>query len=408
MPEYRPIEFFIYPALLGPGESVRDGQHGEPVHIVEPTLLAWIDLAPGHRFAHPTCALLISESQLAVRPGDWWAVIDDEIHFPDTSEALPGLVFPVRLGQALLHVLPGEIRPEDALTDGVHGRLLPIRDRSLVMWLDLEPGNRLEHPSRYIVIGAQVAEVVGGRERPTLRGRHHPLGLSIALPARHALQVPRLDEVPDTTPRRVMQVVAADLARLKGDPGRLTLTAVGTVSSLGWTDARLVRHAYVRAPADGIWDFDFVARPPAGPAALAIGKVSACATLPASMDLSGVRIHAAGAAFVLRVPERTEVLSDGDPFQVESATLDQDQLAIEVRYGGGCRQHRFRLVWSGAMTLSNPPHASFRLVHDAAGDRCKALVRETLYFDLLDLPPFVMYLSTPYGFEQMLHYRLDD
>lgn len=409
MPENRPIEIFMYPALLGPGESVRDGHHGQPVQITEPTMLVWIDLAPGHRFAHPTCTLLISASQVDVHPGSWWAVIDDDIGFPVGFEALPDVVFPVQLGNALLHALPSEIRPEDALTDGVHGRLLPIQDRSLVMWLDLEPGGRFEHPTRYIVIGAQVAEVVGGRERPTLRGRHHPLGMSIAVPARRALQVPRLDDVPDATPRRVLQVVAADLASLKGNAEQLTLTAVGTVPSLGWSDARLVPHVYVQAPPDGIWGFDFVARPPSGPAAAAISKVSACLTLPASKALAGIRIHAADSAFVLRVPELTQqVLADGDPFQVEAIRLAHDQLEIDVSYSGGCRGHHFRLVWTGALTRSIPPHASFRLLHDAAGDPCKAIVRETLHFDMVDLPPFEMHLSTPYGFEQTMHYRLED
>jgi hypothetical protein len=409
MSESRPIEIFIYPALLGPGESVRDGHDGQPVQMTEPTMLVWIDLAPGHRFAHPTCTLLIGESQVEVYPGSWWAVIDEEIGFPDAIETLPDVVFPVRLGNALLHVLPVEIRPEDALTDGVHGRLLPIHDRSLVMWLDLEPGGRFEHLTRYIVIGAQIAEVVGGRERPTLRERHHPLGMSIAVPGRRTLEVSRLDEVPDATPRRVMQVVAADLARLKGDPDHLTLTAVGTVPTLGWSNARLVPHVYVQAPPDGVWGFDFVAQPPAGRAAQAIGKVSACATLAVSQALAGVRIHAADSAFVLRVPELTQqVLDDGDPFQVEAVRLAHDQLEVEVSYGGGCRGHRFRLVWTGAPTRSDPPHASFRLLHDAGGDPCKAIVRETLHFDLLDLPPFVMHLSTPYGFEQTLHYLLED
>jgi hypothetical protein len=409
MPENRPIEIFIYPALLGPGESVRDDHDGQTVQITEPTMLVWIDLAPGHRFAHPTCTVLISESQVNVHPGNGWAVIDDDIRFPGESEALPDVVFPVRLGNALLHVLPSEIRPEDALTDGVHGRLLPIQDRSLVMWLDLEPGGGFEHPTRYIVIGAQIAEVVDGRERPTLRGRHQPLGMSIAVPARRALQVPRLDDVPDATPRRVMQVVAADLARLKGDPDQLTLTAVGTVPSLGWSNARLVPHVYVQAPPDGIWGFDFVARPPSGPAAQAIGKVSACVTLPASRALAGIRIHAADSAFVLRVPEASQLVpAEGDPFQVEGVRLAHDQLEVAISYGGGCRGHRFRLVWTGAMTRSIPPQASFRLLHDAAGDPCKAIVRETLHFDLVDMAPFVMHLSTPHGFEQTLRYRLED
>lgn len=409
MPENRPIEIFIYPALLGPGESVRDGRDGQPVQLAEPTLLVWIDLAPEQRFPHPTCTVLIGESHVEVQAGTWWAMIDDEIRFPGALAAAPDVVFPVRLGASLLHMLPGEIRPEDALTDGAHGRLLPIQGRSLVMWLDLAPEEKFEHPTRYIVLGAQIAEVVGGRDRPTLRGRHRPLGMSIAVSSRRVLQVPRVDDVPDASPRRVMQVATADLARLKGDPRRLTLTAVGTVPTLGWSDARLVPHVYVQAPPDGIWGFDFVARPPSGPAGQAIDKISACTTLRPGPDFAGVRIHAADTAFVLRVPELThEALPDGDAFRVQRVALVQDQLEIDVSYGGGCRPHRFRLAWTGTLTRSSPPHASFRLLHDAGGDPCKAIVRETLRFDLIDLPPFVMHMSTPHGFEQTLHYRLED
>lgn len=30
---YNPVEVFVYPALLAPGETVRDGSSGEPMQI---------------------------------------------------------------------------------------------------------------------------------------------------------------------------------------------------------------------------------------------------------------------------------------------------------------------------------------------------------------------------------------
>jgi hypothetical protein len=58
------------------------------------------------------------------------------------------------------------------------------------------------------------------------------------------------------------KVVLADIARLKADPERVTLSAVGVVPTLGWSDASLLPHMYIARPIDDIVDFHFNARVP--------------------------------------------------------------------------------------------------------------------------------------------------
>jgi len=75
--------------------------------------------------------------------------------------------------------------------------------------------------------------------------------------------------------------------------------------------------------------------------------------------------------------------NDGDPLTVESAEMNGDVLTVEVTYGGGCADHSITACWinTGCAT-SDPPQTGLALVHDAGGDSCKALVSETLTYDL--------------------------
>jgi hypothetical protein len=62
-----------------------------------------------------------------------------------------------------------------------------------------------------------------------------------------------------------------------------------------------------------------------------------------------------------------------------------DMLVLQVEYGGGCREHRFALHLDGFFRESNPVQTGAVVSHDAQGDACRALVRETLTFDLTPL-----------------------
>jgi hypothetical protein len=59
------------------------------------------------------------------------------------------------------------------------------------------------------------------------------------------------------------------------DPPNLVVTAEGTVPTGGWTEVQLIRRVYDKEPADGIWEYDLLAKPPDGPAPQVISKVKA-------------------------------------------------------------------------------------------------------------------------------------
>jgi hypothetical protein len=79
----------------------------------------------------------------------------------------------------------------------------------------------------------------------------------------------------------------------KSNPPQLVVTAYGNVPTGGWTGPTLEPRVYVAPPADGIWDYDFKATPPAGPATQVITPIEATHTWPdySPATLKGVRIH---------------------------------------------------------------------------------------------------------------------
>ncbi|WNG34018.1 hypothetical protein F0U61_10490 [Archangium violaceum] len=74
-----------------------------------------------------------------------------------------------------------------------------------------------------------------------------------------------------------------------------------------------------------------------------------------------------------------------DPVDITGLSLSGDLLLLEVSYGGGCAEHDFGLSWEGAFAESNPTQAWLVLFHDAHDDGCRALITETLRFDLTSL-----------------------
>ncbi|TVP44656.1 MAG: hypothetical protein EA350_11065 [Gemmatimonadales bacterium] len=85
---------------------------------------------------------------------------------------------------------------------------------------------------------------------------------------------------------------------------------------------------------------------------------------------------------VLLVPEDDPRPWPMDPWTFRSHALDGDTLTLSIRYGGGCRVHRFALLVDPSFRESHPVQAAARLAHDADGDMCRALISEDLQFDL--------------------------
>lgn len=85
--------------------------------------------------------------------------------------------------------------------------------------------------------------------------------------------------------------------------------------------------------------------------------------------------------------------SNGDPFQLTDFTVKNDSAYLTVSYGGGCKEHDFKVIWSERYYKTNPPETGILIVHNANGDECKALITETLAFDLTELTGPVAYNS---------------
>lgn len=74
-----------------------------------------------------------------------------------------------------------------------------------------------------------------------------------------------------------------------------------------------------------------------------------------------------------------------DPWTFADHRFQGDTLHLDIRYGGGCRVHRFAFLVHLPFRESHPVQADATLAHDADGDLCRALISETLSFDLRPL-----------------------
>jgi hypothetical protein len=88
---------------------------------------------------------------------------------------------------------------------------------------------------------------------------------------------------------------------------------------------------------------------------------------------------------IVMFDDRSDVQIHMDPLEIASAKVMGNTLVLEVSYGGGCKQHEFRLYGSKGFLESYPVQAMIWLSHDADGDMCEALIREQLMFNLTPL-----------------------
>jgi hypothetical protein len=92
---------------------------------------------------------------------------------------------------------------------------------------------------------------------------------------------------------RVYVVDSVSLSLLKSNPPKLIITASGTVNSTGWTQPRLRPRFNIHfPPANGIYEFDFVADPPTGPVLWVMTSVKAGYIMdPMPGNLKAVIVH---------------------------------------------------------------------------------------------------------------------
>ncbi len=71
-----------------------------------------------------------------------------------------------------------------------------------------------------------------------------------------------------------------------------------------------------------------------------------------------------------------------DYVSLEDVSMSGDTLILNVAYSGGCKEHEFSLFASTDFAESYPVQASIYLSHNSNDDRCKALIKEDLRFNL--------------------------
>ena len=71
-----------------------------------------------------------------------------------------------------------------------------------------------------------------------------------------------------------------------------------------------------------------------------------------------------------------------DTYKLSDPRISGDTLFVQVEYSGGCKEHVFTAHHNGQYMKSMPPQLNVIIDHNANGDMCRELIRETLAFDL--------------------------
>jgi len=71
-----------------------------------------------------------------------------------------------------------------------------------------------------------------------------------------------------------------------------------------------------------------------------------------------------------------------DGFIINEVSIDGVILTVVVQYSGGCENHEFKMISNQRYMKSMPPQLPLYLEHQANNDNCRALVIQTLKFDV--------------------------
>jgi hypothetical protein len=92
---------------------------------------------------------------------------------------------------------------------------------------------------------------------------------------------------------KVYEIKDVRLTVAESIPPKLLIEVDAIVLGAGYADPGLLQYIYVQPPPDGIYEFDFYATPPSGPAADVLSVISAQDRLePVPKDLKGVKVYA--------------------------------------------------------------------------------------------------------------------
>jgi len=83
---------------------------------------------------------------------------------------------------------------------------------------------------------------------------------------------------------------------------------------------------------------------------------------------------------------------DDEEFYLESVSIEDYILKLNVSYNGGCKKHQFLLVEKKNFHRGkNIYEVHLQLLHNSNQDNCKKIVTEVLFFNLLPLKTKLQY-----------------
>lgn len=111
---------------------------------------------------------------------------------------------------------------------------------------------------------------------------------------------------------KILSIESIDLNLFKSNPSILQIISHGIVSSMGWTNPKLIPYVYVTEPSNGIWEFDFIADPPLSIAATVLTPIFAkieWQDFPKS--LKGIKVYASSNSLVESLTDSKELTLSG-------------------------------------------------------------------------------------------------
>jgi uncharacterized lipoprotein YajG len=122
---------------------------------------------------------------------------------------------------------------------------------------------------------------------------------------------------------------------------------------------------------------------------LGILVITACGTKKKAIenkDTSAAKTEISTMEIIKIKATTGQFAKSSDPIiAIDTITVVDNTLFVQLRYGGGCEEHTFEAIGSLAIAKSYPPIRSVQLVHHANNDRCRAIVQKTLEIDVKDI-----------------------
>lgn len=92
-----------------------------------------------------------------------------------------------------------------------------------------------------------------------------------------------------------------------------------------------------------------------------------------------------------------------DMIYFNTAEIINDELKLNISYGGGCTKHIVELFAFKAIEKTNPPRVSVRISHNANNDMCEAFITDEIEFDLKGLKDYMITNYNVPGVELVLY-----